>query len=396
MNWDTVELATVADINPRMPRGLSDDLGATFLPMAAVSEDGQIDYQEERTVGEVRKGYTYFRRGDVLVAKITPCFENGKATKTEALEEEHGFGSTEFHVIRGNPDELLPQYAFHLIWNPYFRKEATANMTGSAGQKRVPADFLKRLKIPLPPIDEQRRIAGILDAADALRRRRREALAVLDTLPGAIFADMFGDEGETYTLKQAGTEFRYGTSSKSQDHGVPVLRIPNVIGGDVDLTEIKTVPLSSKEEARFALKDGDIVLVRTNGNQAYVGRSAVFMHAKITGHELADATWSFASYLIRARLKEKQLLPDFVQGFLSSAEGRKQLLASSKTSAGQYNINTESLGAIRVPKVLISQQSAFVDRVVEIKKRRSQITAHLTELETLFASLQSRAFAGAL
>ena len=120
------------------------------------------------------------------------------------------------------------------------------------------------------------------------------------------------------------------------------------------------------------------------------------MHAKITGHELADATWSFASYLIRARLKEKQLLPDFVQGFLSSAEGRKQLLASSKTSAGQYNINTESLGAIRVPKVLISQQSAFVDRVVEIKKRRSQITAHLTELETLFASLQSRAFAGAL
>ena len=97
-------------------------------------------------------------------------------------------------MIRGNPDELLPQYAFHLIWNPYFRKEATANMTGSAGQKRVPADFLKRLKIPLPPIDEQRRIAGILDAADALRRRRREALAVLDTLPGAIFADMFGDE----------------------------------------------------------------------------------------------------------------------------------------------------------------------------------------------------------
>ena len=99
-------------------------------------------------------------------------------------------------MIRGNPDELLPQYAFHLIWNPYFRKEATANMTGSAGQKRVPADFLKRLKIPLPPIDEQRRIAGILDAADALRRRRREALAVLDTLPGAIFADMFGDEFE--------------------------------------------------------------------------------------------------------------------------------------------------------------------------------------------------------
>lgn len=396
MTWETVELATVSDINPRMPRGLADDLDVSFLPMAAVSEAGQIDYQEERTVEQVRKGYTYFRRGDVLVAKITPCFENGKATKTDALDAEHGFGSTEFHVIRGNPSELLPEYAFHLIWNPYFRKEATANMTGSAGQKRVPADFLKRLKIPLPPLDEQRRIAGILDAADALRRRRREALALLDTLPGAIFAEMFGDVGKTYTLKEAGTDFRYGTSSKSQDHGIPVLRIPNVIGGDVDLSEIKTVPLSPKEEGRFALKDGDILLVRTNGNQAYVGRSAVFNHEKVAGHEMADATWSFASYLIRARLKEKELLPDFIQGFLSSAAGRKQLLASSKTSAGQFNINTEALGAIRVPKVSVPAQAAFVDRVAEIKIHRRQVSGHLSELETLFASLQSRAFAGEL
>jgi len=151
MSWDTVELASVADINPRMPRGLTGDLGVSFLPMAAISEDGQIDYQEERTVEQVRKGYTYFRRGDVLVAKITPCFENGKATKTETLNDEHGFGSTEFHVIRGNPDEMLPEYAFHLVWNPYFRKEAKANMTGSAGQKRVPADFQNGSRSPSRP-----------------------------------------------------------------------------------------------------------------------------------------------------------------------------------------------------------------------------------------------------
>ncbi len=168
-----------------MPKGLSDEGVASFLPMAAVSEDGLIAFEEERPVREVRKGYTYFERGDVLVAKITPCFENGKATRTSALRKPFGFGSTEFHVLRAG-NEIDPSYLFHMIWNSKFRTVGMNNMTGSAGQKRVPADFLKRLEIPLPPLPEQRRIAAILDKADALRRKRRNSrpLPSADPRPG--------------------------------------------------------------------------------------------------------------------------------------------------------------------------------------------------------------------
>src|SRR5882672_4670728 len=155
-------LDDVCEINPRMPKTLADDDVATFLPMAAVSEDGHIDFEEQREVREVKKGYTYFERGDVLVAKITPCFENGKATRTISLNTAVGFGSTEFHVLRAGKG-IDRSYLFHMIWNSKFREVGAKNMTGSAGQRRVPADFLKRLEIPLPPLDKQRRIAAILD-----------------------------------------------------------------------------------------------------------------------------------------------------------------------------------------------------------------------------------------
>lgn len=144
---------------------LSDDDVASFLPMAAVSEDGHINFEEERTIRDVKKGYTFFERGDVLLAKITPCFENGKAARTTSLRNSFGFGSTEFHVIRAS-DEIDTSYLFHMLWNSRLRTIGANNMTGSAGQKRVPVDFLKRLEIPLPTIDEQRRIAAILDKAD--------------------------------------------------------------------------------------------------------------------------------------------------------------------------------------------------------------------------------------
>ena len=378
--------------------------GIKVLNVGNIMPDGSIDLSRTDrhvSVEEFEQRYIHFGvdAGDLVMASSGISFDDDGflRTKIAFVEEDHlplcmNTSTIRFKAIDG---VSCLEYLRHWLQSVEFRRQVSRLVTGTA-QLNFGPGHLKQMTIGLPPLEEQWRIAGILDAADALRRRRREALALLDTLPGAIFAEMFGDVQETYTLKEAGTDFRYGTSSKSQDHGLPVLRIPNVVGGDVDLSEIKTVPLSAKEEARFALKDGDILLVRTNGNQAYVGRSAVFNREKVAAHEMADRTWSFASYLIRARLKEKELLPDFIQGFLSSAEGRKQLLASSKTSAGQFNINTEALGAIRVPKVAVPAQTVFVDRVAGIKNHRKQVMGHLSELETLFASLQSRAFAGEL
>ncbi|MEB3422131.1 restriction endonuclease subunit S [Salipiger marinus] len=388
MSWVTAKLSQVATIerNSIAPDAITS--GTTYVGLEHISSGGASLSPVQVEAGELSSNKFAFDANTILFGKLRPYLAKVVAPSVS------GVCSTDILPIRphGNLDK---KFLLHFLLSPK-QVAYVANRATGANLPRLSPKELAAMEIPLPPLEEQRRIAGILNATDALRRRRREVLALLDTLPGAIFAEMFGDVHETYTLKEAGTDFRYGTSSKSQDHGLPVLRIPNVVGGDVDLSEIKTVPLSAKEEARFALKDGDILLVRTNGNQAYVGRSAVFKREKVAAHEMADRTWSFASYLIRARLKEKELLPDFIQGFLSSAAGRKQLLASSKTSAGQFNINTEALGAIRVPKVAVPAQAAFVDRVAEIKNHRQQVLDHLSELENLFASLQTRAFAGEL
>jgi len=189
-----VAISEVAEVNPSFPRSsnLATDSLVSFLPMAAVSESGKILSHVERPFDEVSKGYTYFAEGDVLMAKITPCMENGKATFVHKLKHPAGFGSTEFHVLRPGSD-IDGKYLFYMIWNPLFRKVAGRNMTGTAGQKRVPSSFLKDFKIPLPPLPEQKRIAAILDKADSIRRKRQEAVRMTEELLRSVFLDMFGD-----------------------------------------------------------------------------------------------------------------------------------------------------------------------------------------------------------
>ncbi|HEY9224284.1 MAG TPA: restriction endonuclease subunit S, partial [Variovorax sp.] len=189
----TAKLAEVAELNPPLGASLRDGDDVSFMPMAAVDADSvtAVD-RETRSYSEVSKGYTPFIDGDVLVAKITPCFENGKIAQAR-LSRRYGFGSTEFHVVRPRSDRVDARYLVHFLRQERIRKQGESRMTGSAGQRRVPEHFLAGLTIPLPPLPEQRRIAEILDKADALRAKRRAALAQLDSLTQSIFLDMFGD-----------------------------------------------------------------------------------------------------------------------------------------------------------------------------------------------------------
>ena len=189
----TAALGDIAAINPSAPAVVWTDGSrhVAFVPMAAVSEDGVLVSAEDRTVADVSGSHTYFERGDILLAKITPCFENGKAALVEALPYEIGFGSTEFHVIRCGP-EVLPRYLFHHLRSPAFRATAAHAMTGTAGQKRVPAAFLRRCRVLLPALGEQLRIAALLDKVDAIRRRRGETVARVEELARSAFLHMFG------------------------------------------------------------------------------------------------------------------------------------------------------------------------------------------------------------
>ena len=164
--WKWVKLGDCCKINPSSNeiKHLSDDIKVTFVPMTAVSEvTGRIEKPEVRLLGEVMKGYTYFREGDVLFAKITPCMENGKAAIAINLVNGIGFGSTEFHVLRPLEDKVISEWIHYYIRQKSFRDEAARNMTGSVGQQRVPVQFMKNVKIPLPSIKRQRKLITYLN-----------------------------------------------------------------------------------------------------------------------------------------------------------------------------------------------------------------------------------------
>lgn len=163
-NWFITTLQDIAQINPTLDKSrFSDDVEVSFVPMPAVdAERGMIDASQIRKFGEVKKGYTPFRKDDVLFAKITPCMENGKMAVAPELHNQIGFGSTEFHVIRAYQG-IEPRWLYYFISSKRFRSDAEHNMTGAVGQKRVPTAYMEQSSIPLPPTNEQKRIVAKIE-----------------------------------------------------------------------------------------------------------------------------------------------------------------------------------------------------------------------------------------
>jgi len=155
----------VCDINPskREIIELKDDLEVTFLPMPAVSERGVVIEKKTKKLKDVKKGYSFFKNSDVLLAKITPCFENGKKALVKELKNNIGFGSTEFHVLRAK-DEVIPKWIYYGISSEDFRNKAKMQMTGTAGQKRVPKRVLETYKMFVPTITIQEQIVNEIES----------------------------------------------------------------------------------------------------------------------------------------------------------------------------------------------------------------------------------------
>jgi type I restriction enzyme S subunit len=182
-NWQWSRLAEIGFINPR--NCADDNLSASFVPMTLLSaEYGVACAWEVRPWGEIRNGFTHFADGDVAVAKITPCFQNGKSAAFRGLAGGIGAGTTELHVVR--PLFVDPNYVLIFLKCPHFIETGIPRMTGTAGQKRVPAEYFACSPFPLPPLAEQRRIVAKVDelmalcdrleAAQAERESRRDRL----------------------------------------------------------------------------------------------------------------------------------------------------------------------------------------------------------------------------
>lgn len=264
--------------------------------------------------------------------------------------------------------------------------------TAAHGTKKLDSGELLSVLVPLPPLDEQRRIVDLLEGAAGIRRLREQALAKARAIVPALFLDMFGDPASNpkgWPITDLGmlvSEFRYGTSVKChdapRDGDLPVLRIPNVIGDGVDWSDIKFGSLGERDAQRLKLIHGDLLFVRTNGNPAYIGRCAVF-----TGAD--DA--AFVSYLIRARLSTNApATPVFVRELLTHSSYRPKFLQVAKTTAGNFNISIE--GLLRLPILLptIALQRVFSDRLTDLRSIITQQERSLAAACELERSLMAR------
>ena len=190
--FPSAPLSTVARINPRRTKLIGSASRVSFVPMEAVSEiSGSIENAEEALFEDVSKGYTAFEEGDVIWAKITPCMQNGKSAVARDLKNGVGFGSTEFHVIRSiDPVQTLPEYIWVLLRLSSIRSAAQRYFIGSAGQQRVPSDFLEDLVIPLPPKKVQKEI---IDAVSNKRMLVQNERRRIETRKAEILLEIESD-----------------------------------------------------------------------------------------------------------------------------------------------------------------------------------------------------------
>ena len=259
-------LGDICKINPlKSELSKLKNMKVSFVPMADINEN-QMTFQPvgEKEFSEVSSGYTYFKDNDVLLSKVTPCFENGKAGIARGLINGIGFGSSELYVLRPN-EQVLPEWIYFSVMRPIFRDSAIAQMTGTGGLQRVPRSYVEDFKIPLPPLEIQKEIVAeiesyqkVIDGARAILDNYRPHISIQPDWPLVKLGELceiehgFAFKGEFFV--QEGPE------------NLPVLLTPGnfMQGGGLYFTEKNTKRYSGDVPDGFRLKRGDLVLVMTD------------------------------------------------------------------------------------------------------------------------------------
>lgn len=266
--------------------------------------------------------------------------------------------------------------------------------------------YLKEKMIPVPTeCGEQRVIAGVLTKIQAAVEVQDKIVATLKELKATTMAKLFreglrGDplkqteigevpeSWEVFRLESICEKMNYGTSVHcgTEKSGKPVLRIPNIINEQIDVSELKYANLPDNETEKLILQDGDILFVRTNGNKQYTGRCAVYQG------EPEGAL--FASYLIRVRLAKETVSPSFVQSFLSSV-GREQITSKANPAAdGKFNIDTGILKSLLVPRPAYSEQEKIIGTLQKIETKLTNAQKRARLGKQLFSSMLHQLMTG--
>lgn len=403
--WALYRMRQICEINPSKTEtsGLDPSLEVSFLPMEKLGENGILTLDVTKQLGEVRQGFTYFRDCDVVFAKITPSFENGKVAICRNLQNGIGFGTTELHVLRPRRILCEPSYIFYVVSSSGFRQLGIASMQGVAGQQRVTEQFLANFPVLLPSLPEQRAIADFLDREtakiDALIARKQRLLELLAERRQALITHAVtkGLDPDA-PMKDSGVEWlgeipahweaiklryltdyplQYGSNalSESDDRNLPrYIRITDIDDdGSLRQDIFRSLPEDLAEP--FILEEGDILFARSG---ATVGKTLLY-----------EQRWGkacFAGYLIRMRPDTGKVLPEFIKYFTETAN-YWDWVRNSTIQATIQNVSAEKYSDLTVPIPGIQLQERIVEH---LKSETNQIGLLSLKTSTVIDRLQER------
>jgi type I restriction enzyme S subunit len=405
-HWEVKRLKFVATINPSKSEinHLPKDFEVSFLPMELVGE-GTLTTDKTKTLEDVGQGFTYFRNGDVVVAKITPSFENGKGAIAEGLVNGIGFGTTELHVVRPS-NQIDKKFLYYLTISNDFRTIGAGMMQGTAGQKRVPDSFLINYPIAYPSLPEQQTIAAYLDRQtakiDALIARKQRLLdllaeqraalisqAVTKGLPKTSEVSPLKDSGVAWLgqmpshweVKRVKTLTPFVTSGSRwwaqyySDDGALFIRIGNISNKtvDIDLDDVQFVtPPKGAEMERTRVRGGD-VLISITANIGSVG---------VVPNNIEEAYVN--QHIALTRPSREKVNPRWMAYVLISSFGEAQfqslLYGGTKDGLGLDDIQN-----LKIPLPPIEEQNSLVDYLDQQTKRLSDLA---TKIETAIVRLR--------
>lgn len=393
MSVDTVALQEVAEVKLGRQRSPKDHRGRQMRPYvraANVTWSGwKLDDVKSMNFTDAEMDVYRLQAGDVLLNEASgSATEVGKPARWQGEIDDCAFQNT---LIRVRPRKADSKYLLH-YFSYCAATGAFARSSRGVGIVHLGRKALAEWLVPLPPIEEQRRIAMVLDAAEDLRTCRTSVLAKLDALVQSRFAAMFADtDGDAVELGDAG-EVQGGLQVSAKRSGLPIevpyLRVANVRRGSLQLDEIKTIHVTDRELDRARLQVGDLLVVEGHGNSDEIGRVAVW--------DGSIDPCVHQNHLIRVRCDRSILSPRYAEAFLNSHAGRRHLLQAANTTSGLNTISTRDVRAARIDVPDVQMQEEFVAFAEAVDGARITHAANLAKLNELVASLQQRAFRGDL
>lgn len=407
-NWVWTTFDKIVNINPKKinVKELDDSIECSFIPMNIVdNEFGVVHETEIKRLGEVKKGYTNFSKGDVIFAKITPCMENRKSAIVPKLKNDIGYGSTEFHVFRTDSRYVDNRYIFYFIRSHEFISDATAAMTGAVGQQRVQKSFIDGYKVPFPPLKEQQRIVDRieslfekLDKAKELIEEAREGfwkrkIAILEkAFRGELTKDYRFRNNISYDwnlskLKNVTQITSGGTPSRKIpeyfEGKIPWVKTGEIVWNDIYDSE-EHITQDAIDNSSAKLIPSGAVLVAMYGQGLTRGRAAILL-------ETACTNQAVCALIPTEKIKTRYLYYYFMKNYWNFRQLAK--------GGNQENLSGKVIGEFEIEIPSIEEQNEIIrilDDFLEEESKIDELTQLEEQIELIKKSILAKAFRGEL